>query len=49
MSNSEQQKIQRVLARAGSRILTIDELARVSAGQNPTFVFTHINGDVTRD
>ena len=50
MSKSNQQEMQRVLARACARILTSDEIARVQGGQNQTFAFTHvINPDTTRD
>lgn len=51
MSNShQQQETPRVLVRIGSRILTRDDIERVSGGQNQTFAFTHfITDDVTRD
>ena len=50
MPDSIQQETSRVLARACARILTSEEIARVSAGQNQTFAFTHvINPDTTRD
>lgn len=51
MSDSnQQQETPRVLARACARILNNDEIARVSAGQNRTFAFTHvITDDVIHD
>jgi hypothetical protein len=50
MSNPNQQLNQRVLSRMGARLLTPEEIARVSGSQNQTFAFTHIiNPDTTRD
>lgn len=41
---------QRVLGRAGARLLTKQELATIVGGRNQTFVFTHVTiDDVTRD
>jgi len=50
MPDSNQQEMQRVLARACARILTSDEIVSIHGGQNQTFAFTHvINPDVIRD
>ena len=50
MSNQKQRETQRVLSRAGARILTREEITRISGARNETFVFTHVDlGDVTRD
>jgi hypothetical protein len=50
MSDSNQQQTQRVLGRAGARILTSEEMAHINGAQNQTFAFTHvISDDVTHD
>lgn len=50
MSDSNQQQTERVLGRAGARVLTSEEIAHISGAQNQTFAFTHvITDDVTRD
>lgn len=50
MSHLNQMNTQRVLGRAGARILTAEEAARVHGAQSQTFAFTHvINPDTTHD
>ena len=50
MSNLNQVETQRVLGRAGARVLTAEEAAKVRGAQSQTFAFTHlINPDTTHD
>ena len=50
MSNQKQRETQRVLSRTGARILTTEEIARITGARSETFVFTHVTlGYVTHD
>lgn len=47
---TNRQNDSRVLVREGARTLTPEEIARITGGQNQTFVFTHvIFPDTTHD
>ncbi len=50
MSQLNAYDTQRVLGRAGARILTPQEIAQIHGAQSQTFAFTHvINPDTTHD